>query len=223
MYLICNYKNNLTYNEVRKLKKELELLKKDNINLIISPSNPFIYSFIKYTLASQDISIYDNNATGEISGKQLKSLMVDYVLIGHAERRKYFNEDINMLINKIKKAHENNIKVIYCFTSYSKDINETLINIESEYNKIKDYLKEEDLIAFEPEWAIGNINQLDYNYIKEVISYISSITNKNIIYGGSVNVSTIDELLKIRKINGFLVSTIASDVEKLQLVINKLT
>ena len=223
MYLICNHKNNLTYNEVRPLKESLKTLDKKNINLIIGPSYVYMYSFIKYPLMAQDISIYDDDKTGEISGKQLKSLFVEYVIIGHVERRVSFNEDIDILIKKIKNAHKNNLKVVYCFTSYNLNIEDSINMINKEYEQVKEYLNPDDLIAFEPEWAIGNVEQLDFNYIDTIINHINNITNKKVIYGGSVNENTVDNLLKINNINGFLVSTISNDVDKLQKIINKMT
>ena len=116
MYLICNLKNKLTYNEVKEYIKKLKEVDTSKVDFIICPSIPYIYNFIDYTLASQDITAYENETiTGEITGKQLSSLLVKYVMIGHVERRKYLNENIDILINKIKNANENNLKVIYCF------------------------------------------------------------------------------------------------------------
>ena len=223
MYLICNHKNNLTYNEVRTLKEKLKTLDTQNINLIISPSYPYIYSFIRYTIASQDISVYDDNKTGEVSGKQLKSLFVDYVIIGHVERRKYFNDNIDVLVEKIKNAHNNGLKVIYCFTSYNTDVDSSYDLIKEEYEHIKNYIDKNDLIAFEPEWAIGNVKNLNYEYINKVIDYIYKLTNRKVIYGGSVNNGTVDNLLTINNLEGFLVSTISNDIGELQIIINKMT
>ena len=222
MYLICNHKNNLTYDEVKRLKENLKTLDNKSVKLIISPSYPYIYSFIRNSLASQDISIYDNK-TGEISGKQLKSLFVEYVIIGHVERRIYFKEDIDILIEKLKKTHQNNLKAIYCFTSYDKDIPSSYNNLKKEYEMIKKYLNDDDIIAFEPEWAIGNVLNLDFDYIDKIINYLFELTNKKIVYGGSVNETTIDDLIKINNLNGFLVSTISTDTQKLQTIINKMT
>ena len=113
MYLICNHKNNLTYNEIRTLKDSLKTLDIKNVKLILSPSFVYLYSFIRYPLMSQDISIYDDNKTGEISGRQLKSLFVEYILIGHVERRINFNENRQHLLDNNFNALFNN-----AFTHY---------------------------------------------------------------------------------------------------------
>ena len=224
MYLICNLKNKLTYTEIKEYCNNLKKLDTSKIDFIICPSYPYIYNFIDYTLGSQDITAYENDTiTGEITGASLKSLLVKYVLIGHVERRKYLNEDIQIFKKKIENANNNDIKVIYCFTDYGSTIEETKKMIKDEYESIKNVLKEDAIIAYEPEWAIGTDEELDYNYITEVIDYIYELTTKDVVYGGSVNDENIKYFLTSENICGFLVSNSALNTKILQNIIFKMT
>lgn len=222
-YLICNHKNKLTYNEMKQYSLELKNMDVSKINFIICPSLPYIYNFIDYTLGSQDISAYNQTLTGDVSGRQLKSLLIKYVIIAHSERREYLRENSEILIQKIKNANANNIKVIYCLTEDKNNLDNAKSVLEKDYERVKSYLKEDALIAYEPKWAIGNNSDLDYSYIKEIIDFIKSKTNNEIIYGGSVSSKNIDNLLKIDNISGFLISNSALNITELQNIINKIS
>lgn len=222
-YLICNHKNKLTYNELKKYTNELKNIDTSKVKFIVCPSLPYIYNFIDYELCSQDISQYDEVITGETTGKQLKELLIKYVLIGHAERRKYLKENNDILIRKIKMANKNGIKVIYCVTEEESDLDSAKRKIKVSLDSVNLYLKEDAIIAYEPMWAIGNDLELDYEYINEIISFIKGITNKEVIYGGSVNNKNIDNFLKNPEISGFLVSNAALNLDKLSQIIEKMS
>ena len=222
-YLICNHKNKLTYNEVKQYVNELDKIDITKVKFIICPSIVYIYNFVKYKLAAQDISAYEEVVTGDITAKQLKSLMIDYVIIGHSERRKYLNENQDILINKINNANKYDIKVIYCINSNEKNLDSVKQIIKNDLEVMKRYLKSDAIIAYEPEWAIGKEIELDYNYISEVINYIKCFVNNNVLYGGNVNDKNIEELSKIDKIDGFLISNSSLNVTCLQKIISKMT
>ena len=176
-YLICNHKNKLTYNELKKYTNGLKNIDTSKVKFVVCPSLPYIYNFIDYELCSQDISQYEEVITGETTGKQLKELLIKYVLIGHAERRKYLKENNEVLIRKIKMANKNDIKVIYCVTEEESDLDSAKRKIKEYIDSVNLYLKDDAIIAYEPIWAIGNDLELDYNYINEIISYIKELTN----------------------------------------------
>lgn len=222
-YLICNHKNKLTYNELKKYTNRLKNIDTSKVKFIVCPSLPYIYNFIDYELCSQDISQYEEVITGETTGKQLKELLIKYVLIGHAERRKYLKENNEVLIRKIKMANKNDIKVIYCVTEEESDLDSAKRKIKEYVDSVNLYLKEDAIIAYEPIWAIGNDLELDYNYINEIISYIKELTNKEVIYGGSVNEKNIDNFINNPQIEGFLISNSGLDLDKLSQIINKMS
>lgn len=222
-YLICNHKNKLTYNELKKYTNGLKNIDTSKVKFIVCPSLPYIYNFIDYELCSQDISQYEEVITGETTGKQLKELLIKYVLIGHAERRKYLKENNEVLIRKIKMANKNDIKVIYCVTEEESDLDSAKRKIKEYIDSVNLYLKDDAIIAYEPIWAIGNDLELDYNYINEIISYIKELTNKEVIYGGSVNEKNIDNFINNPQIEGFLISNSGLDLDKLSQIINKMS
>lgn len=222
-YLICNHKNKLTYNELKKYTNGLKNIDTSKVKFVVCPSLPYIYNFIDYELCSQDISQYEEVITGETTGKQLKELLIKYVLIGHAERRKYLKENNEVLIRKIKMANKNDIKVIYCVTEEESDLDSAKRKIKEYIDSVNLYLKDDAIIAYEPIWAIGNDLELDYKYINEIISYIKELTNKEVIYGGSVNEKNIDNFINNPQIEGFLISNSGLDLDKLSQIINKMS
>ena len=222
-YLICNHKNKLTYNELKKYTNGLKNIDTSKVKFVVCPSLPYIYNFIDYELCSQDISQYEEVITGETTGKQLKELLIKYVLIGHAERRKYLKENNEVLIRKIKMANKNDIKVIYCVTEEESDLDSAKRKIKEYIDSVNLYLKDDAIIAYEPIWAIGNDLELDYNYINEIISYIKELTNKEVIYGGRVNEKNIDNFINNPQIEGFLISNSGLDLDKLSQIINKMS
>jgi len=199
------------------IKKQSKDIKKTEI--IIVP--PFIYlPFLKgLDLGAQDCFWEDKGAfTGEISPLMLKNLSCKYVIIGHSERRKYFNENNEIINKKIKAALRNNLIPILCIgeTEEEKKKKKTKKIIREQLeNGLKDIKKANLIIAYEPIWAIGTGNFCDFEIAKEIKNIIfetlSKIFNKNnlekikIIYGGSVNFKNASDYIKKSEFNGLLV------------------
>ena len=213
MIIIFNHKNNLTYDKIIKYEKKLRKYK-----IIILPSNCYLSLFQKgkYILGAQDISKYDNeNITGDISGKQLKSLNVKYVLIGHSDRLKYYKEDKIAIKDKIKECINNNIIPMCCINTLNKDEIKEYIDL---------YLKElkdnRFYIIYEPIKNIGNknpnINEA-YDNISYIKEYINNNYNRNIkvIYGGGVNKNNIETIKAFRIIDGIIVSSDSIDINNI--------
>ena len=120
-------------------------------------------------------------------------------------------------------ANKNDIKVIYCVTEEESDLDSAKRKIKEYIDSVNLYLKDNAIIAYEPIWAIGNDLELDYNYINEIISYIKELTNKEVIYGGSVNEKNIDNFINNPQIEGFLISNSGLDLDKLSQIINKMS
>jgi triosephosphate isomerase (TIM) len=186
-------------------------------------------------IGAQNMHFEENGAyTGEVSPLMLKELGMDYVVIGHSERRQYFNETNETVNKKILKALEHDIKPILC-------VGETLEERES--NKTKDVVKiqtemalknvasdkvEDIVIAYEPIWAIGTGKTSSSQDANEVISYIREVVRDlyneeiseevRIQYGGSVKPSNVSEIMNESDIDGALVggaSLVAKDYVEL--------
>jgi len=175
-----------------------------------------------YFIAAQNCSFQKSGAyTGEVSTEMLKSVETDYVIIGHSERREYFNENHQMLAEKINLCFENDLKPIFC-------CGEPLSVRESEQqNKyVEDQLQDslfhltaEQLtnfvIAYEPIWAIGTGKtaysaqaQEMHAHIRNVIATkytIDVAESVSILYGGSVKANNAKEIFSEKDVDGGLV------------------
>ncbi len=172
--------------------------------------------------------------TGEISASMLKSMEIDYCIIGHSERRKYYHETDDLINPKLKKLQEFEIVPILCIgetlEEREKGITEQVI-----ISQLKGALKEikinDDLvIAYEPVWAIGTgrtatpqqaqeIHSLIRKWISEKFS--SEISDSiSILYGGSMKPENIRELLHQPDIDGGLIGGASLDIDKFKAMIN---
>lgn len=231
-YVIANLKMNLTAKEIGEYLNVIN----DKVfvsNVVICPTSIFIPYFLNngYDVGIQNIYFENDGAyTGEVSPVQAKSMGIKYAIIGHSDRRR-MGEDDQIINKKIHKALENKLKVIFC-------IGETLE--EREMLKTDKILKQQIirglrgltekqltniLIAYEPVWAVGT-NILPTNKeISDCIDFIKGICKENlktipfILYGGSINENNIKVLNKIKNVDGFLVGSSASDVQKLMKII----
>ncbi len=214
--IIANHKMNLNADDLNKYLDKISKI--NNKNVIICPTSIYIPYFINKTqVGIQNVYCYSKGSyTGEISPMQAKSLGVNYVIVGHSERRCYFEESDILINKKIVESLNNNLKVILCIgeTLEQKNMLKTdqvlkrqIINSLNNINSIDNII-----IAYEPVWAIGTGIVPDTSSISSTISYIRTIIDKlfpnnsvKILYGGSVTEKNIVELNKIKEVNGFLV------------------
>lgn len=165
--------------------------------------------------------------TGEISAQMLKSYGVDYVVIGHSERRQYFNETDESVNLKLIAAVNQDITPIVC-VGESLDIRENGTTNQVVGNQIKkayaNVSKEEALktvVAYEPIWAIGTGVTATPEQANETIVYIRKVLSDlygatissqiRILYGGSVNTKNVESLLMMSDIDGALVGGASLD------------
>ena len=174
--------------------------------------------------------------TGEVSAEMLKSVGVEYVIIGHSERRAYFAETDETVNKKIKSALKNDLKPIVCVgeSLEQRENGETKEIITSQVEKALTDIKKEDInniiIAYEPIWAIGTgktaTSEDANNSIKAIREKIRELydeeTAENIIiqYGGSVKASNSKELFDTSDIDGALVGGASLKVEEFANIIN---
>ncbi|MEM1358218.1 MAG: triose-phosphate isomerase [Bacteroidota bacterium] len=183
-----------------------------------------------YFVAAQNMHHEDKGAyTGEICAAMLADIEVDYVILGHSERREYFREDDSLIHTKIIKALAAGIKPIYCCGEkldireagdqnmiVGKQIEEALFSLEPA--QMKDII-----IAYEPVWAIGTgvtaspaQAQEMHSFIRQMISdqFGASIAEATtILYGGSVKAANAEELFAQPDVDGGLVGGASLDVE----------
>ncbi|MBU4204865.1 triose-phosphate isomerase, partial [Patescibacteria group bacterium] len=199
--------------------------------VVICP--PFVYlSILKgLTLGAQNCYFEEKGAfTGEISALILKNMGIDYVIIGHSERRKYFKETNEEINKKIKRAISAGLKVIFCVGETSQERDEG-----NKTNIIKNQLKEglegiskaetkNITIAYEPIWAIGTGNNCSVDetmtsilFIKQTLNnlYNRAVADKTrVIYGGSVKGENSNSYIKEAGASGLLVGDASLKTEE---------
>ncbi|MEM2131368.1 MAG: triose-phosphate isomerase [Candidatus Woesearchaeota archaeon] len=221
------------------LKKFIPLIKdsKDEIVLAVPFTLlPVLYEKLKkekskIKLAAQNI-FYENQGafTGEISPLMIKEY-ADYVIIGHSERRQYFNETDEIINKKIKVALNNELKIIFCVGEKYEEraIDETNLVIERQLLNGLKGLNKNDLkniiVAYEPVWAIGTGKVAMPEQAEEIHYFIKNSIKKNfnidvkVIYGGSVNPENSVSLLKMPNIDGCLPGTSSLEPESFAKII----
>ena len=174
--------------------------------------------------------------TGEISGEMLESVGVEYVIIGHSERRQYFDETDEIVNKKIKSAFENNLKPIVCVgeSLEQKEEGKTEKIITEQTQKALEGLTNEQIvntiIAYEPIWAIGTgktaTSEDANNSIKAIRNKIKEIygeeisQNVMILYGGSVKSTNARELFETSDIDGALVGGASLKADEFAKIVN---
>ena len=174
--------------------------------------------------------------TGEVSPEMLKSIGVQYVIIGHSERRQYFAETDETVNKKLKSAHKVGLKPIVC-VGESLEEREQGIAKEVIQNQVKQGLKdltnaeiESTIVAYEPIWAIGTGKTATKEDANETIKWIrkeiaetygkESAEKVIIQYGGSVKSSNAKELFEMSDIDGGLVGGASLKPEEFAKIVN---
>ncbi len=222
-----NWKMHTTVDEAIELviKMRFELDSIDNVDKVICP--PFVSldalktrlegSTIK--LGAQDIHYEEKGAfTGEISPQMIVDLC-DYVIVGHSERRQYFNETVEIVDKKVKAALKVGLKPILCIgeTPEENEAGQTeeVLTKQLSSSSLRLYLMGGLIIAYEPIWAIGTGKAATGAQANKTIGFIRQhiaeeqgqgiAQDVRILYGGSVTAKNIAEFIKQPEIDGALV------------------
>ena len=239
-----NWKMNNDYVDTEQLvSKLLEQYTESETEVIIAP--PFTSLFCsskllkssRINVAAQNMHYAENGAyTGEISSGMLKSIGVDTVILGHSERRAYFNETDALLAKKVDSALKNNMRIIFCFgeeLSDRKSGNEEVI-VEGQIKNALFHLPTSAwtniVLAYEPVWAIGTGETASPEQAQDMHAFIrKTIENKyssdlsadvSILYGGSVKPANAKEIFSKEDVDGGLIGGAALDVTQFTAIIN---
>lgn len=191
------------------IKNYIDNIKKVD-NLVICPSIIHIPYFLNknISIGLQNISIYDKGAyTGDVSCLQGKNLGLSYVLVGHYERKKYYNESNSIINLKVREALKYNMNVILFVGESLDDRNNGITKdvLKKQIDECLENIDESVIIAYEPIWSIDSKVVPDNDYIDDNIKYIKSISNYYVLYGGSVNKDNIRTLNTISSLDGFVI------------------
>ena len=231
MIIVLNHKSNLDQEEYSKYIENFSSLETKH-QLVVCPSfiNIGQLPANNIVLGAQNISSHPSGAhTGEISAKQLKSYNVEYVIIGHSERRKEQQESLFELNKKIKQALKSNINPILCVGETKEERSSGQIEtiLKEEITTAITSLSKEDqekiIIAYEPIWSIGTGLIPSNKDISKTINYIKKLLpNTKVLYGGSVNEENIDIIKKISNLDGYLIGGLSLHPEKLKILLEKI-
>ncbi|MEL6579610.1 MAG: triose-phosphate isomerase [Cyanobacteria bacterium J06621_12] len=163
-------------------------------------------------LGAQNIHWENDGAyTGEISGSMLTEIGVEYVIVGHSERRQYFGETNQTVNLRLKAAQKHGLRPILCVgeTKEQRDAGETENVIITQLKEgLVDVDQDNLVIAYEPIWAIGTGDTCESREANRVIGVIrQQLAQKNVSiqYGGSVKPGNVDEIMAQPEIDGALV------------------
>jgi len=227
-----NWKMNKTFQEAEDLTAQIteavEKLNTANVEVILCPPSLYLEMVLDLTdethvaVGAQNINDHDYGAfTGEISAPMLKSMEVEYCIIGHSERRKQFNELNDLLARKVDSALRFGIAPIFCcgevlpereagnhFNVTKTQIEESLFHLEEKEFRMV-------VIAYEPVWAIGTGVTASPAQAQEMHAYIRQLIFSKygervaedaiILYGGSCNASNASELFSQPDVDGGLI------------------
>ena len=224
-----NWKMNKTLQETEELIKALQSsYTTSNTEVIIAPTYVNLYrsqellNSSKIKVAAQNMHFESTGAfTGEISAEMLQSIGVETVILGHSERRDVFFETDEIIAKKVRKALDQNLRVIFCFGEQLEErkSNAHFEVVSSQLNSVLSALSETDwnnvVLAYEPVWAIGTGEtaspeqaQEMHKHIRNEISAMSSeavASQISILYGGSVKPANAAGLFSKEDIDGGLI------------------
>ncbi|MCB9257605.1 MAG: triose-phosphate isomerase [Chitinophagales bacterium] len=224
--IVANWKMNTSLDEAINLIIDIKNLIGDDYAVLCVP---YTHLGTAQELADDRIGIGAQNLcsreegayTGEISGKMLASFGVEYVIVGHSERRKYFSENNTDINAKLKIAIKNDLSPILCFgeSLEQRDKGNYLEIIKTQVEEALQDLNAQDLssviLAYEPIWAIGTGQTASPQQAQEVHVFVRKLISENyspelankicILYGGSVKSSNAKEIFKEKDIDGALV------------------
>ena len=243
--VVGNWKMNLNREEGIKLVEEvISLVSSDNnVEVVFSPSFLYLHKVNKMCAndnllqtASQNISNNESGAfTGEVSAQMVNSLNVKYTILGHSERREYFNETNIELKQKVDLSLKNNLEIIFCcgeslnqresgvhFDWIKQQLTESVFHLtEKEFEKV--------VIAYEPIWAIGTGVTASSDQAEEIHQFVRNVItekyneniaeNTSILYGGSCNPTNAKELFSKKNIDGGLIGGASLNAENFTRII----
>ncbi len=214
-----------------------------NAEVMVAPTFTNLYpafEALKTTnieVVAQNMHFAENGAyTGEISANMLKGVGVQIVILGHSERREYFNETDELLAKKVDAALANNMRVIFCFgeeladrksgneeTVVGNQIKNALFHLESSAFK-------NIVLAYEPVWAIGTGETASpeqaqdmHAFIRKTLAdkYGNDVANSvSILYGGSVKPANAEEIFSKPDVDGGLIGGASLNADDFFAIVN---
>lgn len=227
-----NWKSNETFNQaddlINDIAEGLRAFDSTDVDVIVCPPFPYLELVqdaaedVEFFVGAQNVSKFDNGAyTGEVSAQMLQSMNVDYCIVGHSERRKYFFETNQDVAEKVNKLLAVDITPIVCvgesledreagkhFDVIKEQVSQGLFHLSAE-------AMEKVIIAYEPVWAIGTGKTATKEQAQEIHAFIRNMLAEkysddtaqeiSILYGGSCNAKNAKDLFAQQDVDGGLI------------------
>lgn len=215
LFIVANWKSNMTESEAKqwlqKISSQFDWDQISNKEIVICPPFTLLVQVelgiknyeLGFKVGAQNISPFDVGAyTGEVSASLVKEF-ADYVLVGHSERRKNFNENHEMLFKKVVLAIQYGLTPIFCVQGTETQIPPNI-----------------NIIAYEPIDAIGTGHPDTAENAQEVASFFKKNYNvKHVLYGGSVTSENVREFTQMPNIDGVLIGGASLDAKEFYKII----
>ncbi len=245
----ANWKMNLTLQQAETLTNELLNTPQnltDNQLAVFGVPFPYLTTIKNKLTGQKNIFVAAQNCynkksgafTGEVSAEMLKSIGLQFVIIGHSERREYFNESNAVLAEKVNICFENNLQPIFCCGEplAIREAGTQNSYVETQLKESLFHLTAAQLtgfvIAYEPIWAIGTGKTASSEQAQEIHAYIRSVMAKqygnevaetiSILYGGSVKANNAKEIFGKPDVDGGLVGGASLVAAEFAAIINSL-
>jgi len=244
-FIAGNWKMNKTISEAEELVRSLKKLVSDveSVEIGVCPPDIDLLAVMKIAggsnikVGAQNMHWEESGAyTGDLSPLMLKELGVEYIIIGHSERREYYNESDEEVNKKVKAAFKHDLKPIICVGETLKERKadqtkeKVKKQIEAALNGLSRKEVQNTVIAYEPIWAIGTGESASAEQANQVISYIRDVVSElfseaaddmRIQYGGSVKPHNIADFMAESDIDGALVGGASLAAESFAQIIKK--
>lgn len=215
MIVAANLKTNLTRAATARYIEEVEKFVATNaitVETFVFPATTALDRFkTTVTIGAQNAYPVKNGAfTGEIGLEHLEEFGIQTILIGHSERRHILGETQEQIAAKFAFYKERGFTIVYCVgeplakrqegnASMMEYIDAQYAGIDTEYDKL--------VIAYEPVWAIGTGLTPSSEDIASMHTALKEKSSAPLLYGGSVKVNNIEEILKVKNVDGVLVGS----------------
>ena len=237
----ANWKMNLGLDEAIKLINELQ-----SQQLSLAVPYPYLLKAKEmlqgkgnFAVAAQNCASKSNGAyTGEVSAAMLASIGIQYVIIGHSERREYYSETNEVLAQKIDQAFEHGLHPVFCCGEplQVREAGDQNAYVETQLKESLFHLSADKLhnfiIAYEPIWAIGTGKTASSDQAQEMHHHIRNVMRDkygeqvagslSILYGGSVKGSNAKDIFSKPDVDGGLVGGASLNAQEFATIINSL-
>jgi len=230
----------MTQSLISELKKQPQT---SNAEVMIAPSFTNLWSAFealknhKIEVVAQNMHQEDSGAfTGEVSAEMLKSIGITTVILGHSERREYFDETNDLLAKKVDAALKNGMRVIFCFgevlddrkSGWAESVVKTQLK-ESLFHLDKSAF-ENIILAYEPVWAIGTGETATPEQAQEMHKHVRNVLAEkyddnlaesvSILYGGSVKPNNAKEIFSKPDVDGGLIGGASLKADDFYAIVN---